>query len=170
MLPQFHHPFHQWLQNMQMPSYEGYIPISGNPGYSPSPGTSALGSSRRCQIIPVKLKAVLQEVSQVRIVRRVKPFTKKRSIVVLSIGSDIDSWSIFEISHDERHLSSLAPALCSGQSLPLTRRKNDGACPHGCKPIRRFKVRLANAGSAKKPGDAVQACNRHFLLCNFRLH
>jgi hypothetical protein len=75
----------------------------------------------------------------------------------------------------ERHLSCFGPggaaqALCSGQSLPIDQRKDDGARPLGCKPIRRFKARLVNAGSAKKPDDEVQACNRHFLLCNFRLH
>jgi len=75
----------------------------------------------------------------------------------------------------ERHLSYFGPGgaaqtLCSGQSLPIDRRKNDGTRPLGRKPILRFKARLAVVRSAKKRDDVVQACNRHFLLCNFRLH
>jgi hypothetical protein len=60
--------------------------------------------------------------------------------------------------------------LYSGQSLPIDRRKDDGARPLGCKPILRLKAWLAIVRPAKKPDDTVQACNRHFLLCNFRLH
>ncbi|MNL81024.1 hypothetical protein D3C87_2080210 [compost metagenome] len=45
--------------------------------------------------------------------------------------------------------------------------KNDGARPNVCKPIRLFKVRLDNVGSAKKPDDGVQACNRLFFFVTF---